>query len=59
MLAETYSIGISTLLLLYSFLLCYLLKIVLIDDSDVTGFQGYRVSQIPLTAVDYPIITLL
>ena len=59
MLAETYSIGISTLLLLYSFLLCYLLKIILIDDLDVTGFQSYRVSQIPLIAVDYPIITLL
>ena len=59
MLAETYSIGISTLLLSYRFLLYYLLKIILIDDSDVTGFQGYGVSQIPLTAVDYPIITLL
>ena len=59
MVAETYSIGISTLLLVYSFLLCYLLKIIFIDDSDVTGFQGYRVSQICLTSVDYPIITLL
>ena len=59
MLAETYSIGISTLLLVYSFLLCYLLKIILIDDSDVTGFRGYRVSHIHLTPVDYPIMTLL
>ena len=59
MLAETYSIGISTLLLVYSFLLCYLLKIILIDGSDVTGFQGYRVSRIRLTTVDYLIITLL
>ena len=59
MLAETYSIGISTLLFVYSFLLFYLLKIVLIDDSDVTSFQGYRVSQIRLTPGDYPIITLL
>ena len=59
MLAETYSIGISTLLLVYSFLLCYLLKIILIDDSDVTGFQRYRVSRIRLTTVDYLIITLL
>ena len=59
MLAETYSIGISTLLLVYSFLLCYLLKIILIDDSDVTGFQGYRVSQICLTLVDSPMIALL
>ena len=59
MLAETYSIGISTLLLVYSFLLCYLLKIIRIDDSYVTSFQGYRVSQICLTPVDYPIITLL
>ena len=46
MLAETYSIGISTLLLVYSFLLCYLLKIILIDDSDVTGFQSFSVSQL-------------
>ena len=38
MLAETYRIGIPTLLLVYSFLLCYLLKIILIDDSDVAGF---------------------
>ena len=45
--------------LVYSFLLCYLLKIILIDDSDVTGFQGYRVSQICLTPVDSPMITLL
>ena len=59
MLPETYSISISTLLLVYSFLLCYFLKIILIDDSDVTGFQGYRVSQIRLTPVDSPIITLL
>ena len=59
MLAETYSISISTLLLVYSFLLYYFLKIILIDDSDVTGFQGYRVSQIGLTPVDSPIITLL
>ena len=59
MLAETYSIGISTLHLSYRFLLYYLLKIILIDDSDVTGFQGYGVSQILLIAVDYPIITLL
>ena len=59
MLAETYSIGISTLLLSYRFLLYYLLKITLIDDSGVTAFQGYVVSQIPLIAVDYPIITLL
>ena len=59
MLAETYSIGISTLHLSYRFLLYCLLKIILIDDSDVTGFQGYGVSQILLTAVDYPIITLL
>ena len=59
MLAETYSISISTLLLVYSFLLYYFLKITLIDDSDVTGFQGYRVSQIRLTPVDSPIITLL
>ena len=59
MLAETYSISISTLLLVHSFLLCYFFKIILIDDSDVTAFQGYRVSQIRLTPVDYPIITLL
>ena len=59
MLPETYSISISTLLLVYSFLLCYFFKIILIDDSDVTAFQGYRVSQIRLTPVDYPIITLL
>ena len=59
MLAETYSISISTLLLVYSFLLCYFLKIILIDDSDVTGFQGYRVSQIRLTPADSPTITLL
>ena len=52
-------LGISTLLLVYSFLLCYLLKIILIDDSDVTGFQGYRVSKFRPTPVDYPIITLL
>ena len=45
--------------LVYRFLLYYLLKIILIDDSDVTGFQGYRVSQIRDTPVDYPIITLL
>ena len=37
-LAETYSTGISTLLLVYSFLLCYLLKIIFIDDLDDTGF---------------------
>ena len=59
MLAETYSTGISTLLLVYSLLLCYLLKTIFIDDSDDTGFQGYRVSQIHLTPVDYSIITLL
>ena len=59
MLAETYSTGISTLLLVYSLLLCYLLKTIFIDDSDDTGFQGYRVSQIRLTPVDYSIITLL
>ena len=59
MLVETYSISISTLLLVYSFLLYYFLKIILIDDSDVTGFQEYRVSQIRLTPVDSPIITLL
>ena len=59
MLAETYSIGTSTLLLLYSFLLFYLVKIIFIDDSEVTGFLGYRDSQIRLTLVDYPIITLL
>ena len=45
--------------LVYRFLLYYLLKIILVDDSDVTGFQGYRVSQIRDTPVDYPIITLL
>ena len=31
----------------------------MIDDSDVTSFQGYRVSQIRLTPADYPITTLL
>ena len=36
-----------------------MLKIILINDSDVTGFHGYRVSQMPLTPVDYPIIILL
>ena len=36
-----------------------LLKIILIDNSNFTGFQGYRVSQIRHTPVDYPIITLL
>ena len=41
MLAETYSIGISTLLLVYSFLLCYLLKIILIDDSDVIELHRF------------------
>ena len=30
----------------------------MIDDSDGTGFQGYRVSQIRLTAADSPMITL-
>ena len=30
-------IGISALRLVYSFLLCYLLKIILIADSDVSG----------------------
>ena len=59
MLAETYSIGTYTLLLLYSFLLFYLVKIIFIDDSDVKDFQGYRDSQIRLTPVDYPVITLL
>ena len=34
-------------------------EIILIDDSPVMGFQGYRVSQIHLTPVDYPIATLL
>ena len=58
MLAETYSIGISTLLQ-YIISYFYLLKVILIDDSDVTGFQGYRVSQIRLTPVDSPMITLL
>ena len=29
------------------------------DDSDVTGFQGYRVSQIRLGPVDSPMMTLL
>ena len=59
MLAATYSIGISTLLLLYSFLVSYLVKIIFINDSHVTGFHGYRDSQIRLASVDYPIITLL
>ena len=59
MLAEANSTGISTLLLVYSFLLCYFLKTILIDDSDVTGFQGYRASQLRLIPVGYPIITLL
>ena len=59
MLAETYSIGIFTLLLIYSFLLFYLLKIALIDDSDVASFQGYRFSKIHLTHVEYPRVTLL
>ena len=59
MLAATYSIGISTLLLLYSFLVSYLVKIIFINDSHVTGFHGYRDSQIRLAPVDYPIITLL
>ena len=45
--------------LVYSFLLCYLLKIILISDSDVGGFQGYRVSQIHLTPVVSPVIILL
>ena len=31
----------------------------MIDDSDDTGFPGYRISQIRHTPVDYPIITLL
>ena len=57
MLTETYSIGLFTLL--YSFLLFCLLKIILIDNSGVTGFQGYRVSQIRHTPEDYSIITLL
>ena len=57
MLTERYSIGLVTLV--YSFLLFCLLKIILSDNSDVTGFQDYRVSQIRHTPVDYPIITLL
>ena len=59
MLAETYSIGILTSLqyIVSCFIIC--LKIILIDDSDVTGLQGYRVLQIRDTPVDYPIITLL
>ena len=31
------------------------LKIILIDNSDVTGFQCYRVSQIRHTPADYSI----
>ena len=36
-----------------------MLKIILIDDSDVTVFQGYSVSQIRHTPADYHIIKLL
>ena len=55
MLTETYNIGLFTLLW---YIFC-LLKIILIDNSDVAGFQGYRVSQIRHTPVDNSIITLL
>ena len=60
MLAETYSYyRYIYFTLVYSLLLCYLLKIILMGDSDVTGFQGYRVSQIRLGPVDSPMMTLL
>ena len=58
MLAEIYILHIYSLLQ-YSFFICYLLKIILIDDSDATGFQVYRVLQSRHSPVDYLIITLV
>ena len=49
----------SLILTFIFFLLFYLLKTILIGDSDVRGSQGYRFSQIHLTPAEYPLITLL
>ena len=56
MLEETYSIGMFTALQYIVSYFAILLKIILIDDSDVIGFQGFRVLQSSHTPVDYPII---